>query len=104
MLTQPVNNKAEIYQVLADNRATLQRYGVRKIGLFGSFVRAEQKPSSDVDMLVDFEPNQKKYSNFIGLTYFLEDALHRSVEMVTAESLTPHLRPHIEKEVEYVLN
>ena len=104
MITTPVQTKDEIYQILSANRDRLRHYGVQRLGLFGSFVRHEQTPASDVDLLVNFKPNQKKYSNFIGLTYFLEDAFKRQVEVVTPESLTVHLRPHIEKEVEYVFD
>lgn len=103
MNKKPVQDKAEILKILADHHTTLRQYGVKRLGLFGSFVRQQQNPLSDVDILVDFERDQKKYKNFIGLTYFLEDALQRPVEVVTADSLT-HLKPHIEQEVEYVFS
>ncbi|MBI2415860.1 MAG: nucleotidyltransferase family protein [Candidatus Kerfeldbacteria bacterium] len=103
MSKKPVQTKAEIYQILGDHQSTIIDYGVKRLGLFGSFVRQQQQTDSDVDLLVDFESNQKKYANFIGLVYFLEDVLHRPVELITSDSLTKHLKPHIEKEVEYVV-
>jgi hypothetical protein len=77
-------------------------YGVRKVGLFGSFVRGQQNLESDVDLLVEFEPDKKTYDNFVHLCFFLEDVFKRQVEVVTPESLSPHLGPHILNEVEYV--
>jgi predicted nucleotidyltransferase len=57
---------------------------------------------SDIDVLVEFEPGQKTFDNFMRLVFLLEDLLQRPVEVVTAESLSPYLRPYIMKEVEYV--
>lgn len=57
---------------------------------------------SDIDLLVEFEPGKKTFDNFIHLIFLLEDNLKRRVELVTPESLSPHLRPYLLKEVEYV--
>ena len=77
--------------------------GVRKLGIFGSFVRGEARADSDVDMLVEFEPAKKTFDNFMALSFLLEDLLQRRVELVTSESLSPYLRPHILDEVEDAL-
>jgi hypothetical protein len=45
---------------------------------------------------------QKSFKNFMQLSFFLEDILNRQIELVTAESLSPYIRPYIVKEVEYV--
>lgn len=50
-----------------------QEYGIKKIGVFGSFARGEEKEGSDVDVLVEFEDNFEKFDNYIELKYFLED-------------------------------
>jgi len=84
--------------MVADTRAL----GVRRIGLFGSFVRGEAEPDSDVDILVEFESGRKTFDSFLALSLLLEEALHREVELVTLESLSPYLGPHILAEVEYV--
>ena len=73
---------------------------MRRIGLFGSFVRGEQHLGSDIDFLVEFEPSKKTFDNFIKLSMFLEEALQHKVELVTPESLSPYLGPHILREVE----
>jgi predicted nucleotidyltransferase len=59
--------------------------------LFGSFVRGEQGPQSDIDLLVRFRPQEKTFDNFIGLAFLLEDLLQRRVELVTTEGLSLYL-------------
>ena len=93
--------KADIQQQLADNAAALQRFGVSRCGLFGSFVREEQRATSDIDFLVEFEPGQKTFDNFIGLSFFLETLFGRKVQLVTRDALSPYIGPHILEEVEY---
>ena len=73
-----------------------------KLGLFGSFVRGEQNSGSDIDLLVEFEIGEKNFDNFMQLSFFLEELLGRPVELVTLESLSPYIRPHIMREVEYI--
>ena len=75
---------------------------MKRLGVFGSFVRGQQRPDSDVDLLVEFDPALKTFDNFMALSLLLEDLLQRRVELVTTESLSPHLRPHILDEVEDV--
>ena len=62
---------------------------MRKVGLFGSFVRGEQTAEGDVDLLVQFEPHQKSFDNFMHLSDLLENLLQRRVEIVTTEALSP---------------
>ena len=97
-----VANREQVFSLLRQHHAKIEGYGVAQIGLFGSFVRGEQKDASDVDILVQFEPGKKTFKNFIRLAYFLEDLFNRKTEVVTLESLSPFLKPHILKEVSYV--
>jgi uncharacterized protein len=96
-------HKQDIILLLNGNRAQLDKYGVVKLGLFGSFVRNEQRADSDVDLLVEFRPEQKNFDNFMHLSFFLEELFERPVELVTPESLSPYLGPKIMKRVEYVV-
>jgi predicted nucleotidyltransferase len=96
-----VKTKQDILNVLEQNRTRLQSLGAKKIGLFGSFVRGEQRPDSDIDLLVEFEPGQKTFDNFIELSFFLEEVLQHRTELVTVESLSPYLGPYILRGVEY---
>lgn len=78
-------------------REIKKRFGVKRIGLFGSFARGEQKDTSDVDILVEFE--EPTFDNFMNLAFFLEDLLSRRVELVTPDSLSPYIAPYVKKEV-----
>ncbi len=94
--------KEELFSLLSEHSERLRSLGVRRLGLFGSFVRNESHPDSDVDLLVEFEPGLKDFDHFMDLCFFLEELLSRRVEVVTRESLSPHIGPHILNEVEYV--
>jgi predicted nucleotidyltransferase len=93
--------KQDILSVLHQNRDRLKALGVSRIGLFGSFVRGEQQPDSDIDLLVQFEAGQKTFDAFMALSFLLEEIFQRQIELVTVESLSPYIGPHILKEVEY---
>jgi len=93
--------KQKIFNVLQQSQSHLKALGVKKIGLFGSYVREGQRTGSDIDLLVEFEPNQKTFDTFMKLSFFLEDVFQQRVEIVTLESLSPYIGPHILKEVEY---
>lgn len=98
-----VQTKNEVSSILLSHRKEIEKFGVKRIGIFGSFIKGVQNKESDVDLLVEFIRGKKKFKNFIYLAFFLEDLLHRKVELVTPESLSPYLKPNILKEIEYVL-
>ena len=74
-------------------------FGVRKIGIFGSFARGEHTRRSDLDILIEFEPGYETYKNFIKLADYLEETVGRKVDLLTESSLSPLLRSYIEPEV-----
>jgi predicted nucleotidyltransferase len=78
-----------------------RRYGVERIGIFGSFIRDEARPDSDIDILVTFKEGEKTFDNYMDLKFFLEDLFGRSVDLVTTEALKPRLRDRILGEVVY---
>ncbi|MBI1877664.1 MAG: nucleotidyltransferase family protein [Chloroflexi bacterium] len=98
----PVQTKKDILSLIRANQDKIKIFGVRKLGLFGSFIHDQQHDESDIDLLVEFEPGQKTFDNFIQLSFLLEDILEHPVELVTVESLSPYLRLHIIQEVEYM--
>ena len=102
MITAPPQTKKDIISAIQANRDKIKAFGVKKLGLFGSFVREQQKPDSDIDLLVEFQPEHKTFDNFIHLSFFLEEVLQQPVELVTTESLSPYLGPYIIEEVEDV--
>ena len=99
---QAVLSKHFIKQTLLDNRETLKKYGVKQIGLFGSYVNGTAHAASDIDLLVELE--RSTFHDYMGLVLFLEDLFERKIDLVTAKSVKPRLKPYIEKEVEYVTN
>ena len=96
-----VQTKEQIFTLLRRHQRDLRRLGVQRCGLFGSFVRNEAQARSDVDILVEFTPTKKSFDNFMHLAFFLENLFGRTVDLITPESLSPHLGPHILREVEY---
>ncbi len=96
-----VQTKQEILTALSENNARIRALGVKRLGLFGSFVRGQQGADRDVDFLVEFDPGQKSFDNFMKLAFLLEDMLQGHVELVTTEALIPYIGPHILDEVEY---
>jgi predicted nucleotidyltransferase len=99
----PVETRDEILARLQGIEPQLRELGARRIGLFGSFVKGQQSADSDVDLLLEFEPSEKSFDHFMEISFLLEDTLQRRVELVTIESLSPHLGPHILNETEDLL-
>ena len=91
-----------IFKCILDKKKQLAFYGVKNIGLFGSFVRGDQTPLSDIDILVEFKPEQHTFDNFMEVAFLLEKILGRKVDLITPEALSPHIGPHILREVERV--
>ena len=76
-----------------------QNFSVRSIGLFGSLARNEADSESDIDILVDFvEPT---FDHYMDLKFYLEKLFGRPVDLVTADTVKPRLKPGIEREVIY---
>jgi predicted nucleotidyltransferase len=78
------------------------QYRVQRIGVFGSFARGDEKRTSDVDVLVEFEPGQATFDNFMRLVYDLEDLLKRKVDLLTVAGIDKYIRPQVEREVVWV--
>lgn len=78
-----------------------EKYHVKRIGIFGSFVRGEQKKGSDVDILVEFSA-PVGFFEFIRLENFLSHVLHRKVDLVSKKAIKPAIKKEIFKEVQYV--
>ena len=96
------DKEMDISNKLAGNIRTIKKFGVKRIGLFGSAVRGEMKIESDVDILVEFEEGGENFSNLINLYFYLQDLLSRKIDLVTPESISPYLAPYILKEVKYI--
>lgn len=95
-------NKEYIFDSLKLHHEEIKAFGVQSLGLFGSFVKNTATENSDIDLLVSFVPQQKTYDNFMDLSFFLENLFGRKIELVTPQSLSKYIGPHILKEVENV--
>jgi len=86
--------RAKILETLRSVRPELERYGVSSLSLFGSAARGEDRPDSDVDVLVEFGRPAGLF-DFIRVRRRLEDALGRRVDLVTPDALRPTMRDDI---------
>jgi predicted nucleotidyltransferase len=78
-----------------------KQFGVSKIGIFGSFVRGEERPESDVDVLVTFKKGQETFDHYMDCKFYLEDLFGRKVDLVMKGAIKPRLREYILGEVVY---
>lgn len=82
---------AEIQRILREHFPELRsRYGVRSLALFGSYVRGEQEPGSDLDILVEYE-TPPDFFQFIELEDYLSQILGIRVDLVMRSALRPHI-------------
>lgn len=77
------------------------RFGVKKIGIFGSCIRGEERPDSDVDILVEFRRGQETFDHYMDLKFYLEDLFGRKVDLVMKGAIKRRLREYIMDEVVY---
>jgi hypothetical protein len=77
------------------------KFGVERIGIFGSFVRGEEKPESDVDVLVEFREGEETFAHYMDLKFYLEDLFGRKVDLVMKDAIKRRLREPILSEVVY---
>ena len=77
-----------------------REFGVRRLDAFGSVARAEGTPSSDIDLLVEFDdPDRNPAKRFFGFLHFLEDTLGCDVDLLTIEGLrNPYFRKRVLRE------
>jgi hypothetical protein len=92
----------DIKRVLKSHKEELgSKYGVKEIGIFGSYVKEEQKEMSDVDILVEFEKSLGLLE-FVGLKNHLSDLLGVNVDLVMRKALKPTIGKRVLGEVVYV--
>jgi len=89
----------EILNKLEEHRETIRGFGVRRLGIFGSYARGEQSEASDMDFLVEFE--RATFDNYFDLKFFLEDLFGRSVDLVIKDTIKPRIRSTILEETVY---
>ncbi|SCZ79459.1 nucleotidyltransferase family protein [Acidaminobacter hydrogenoformans] len=96
-----MNSIDEIMNALNSNMSSIKKFHVKKIGVFGSFVRGEQTDTSDIDILVEFEDNQETLDNYMDLKFYLEDLFARRVDVVISSVIKEVLKKSIVESVKY---
>jgi predicted nucleotidyltransferase len=92
----------DIKKILSAHKRELRKkYGIREIGIFGSYAREENKKNSDIDILVEIEKPMGFFA-FIGLERYLSELLGAKVDLVTKKALKPHIGRRILAEVIFV--
>ncbi len=94
------SKQEEIFRVINDNIETIRGFGVKKLGLFGSYARGDESPDSDMDFVVEFE--KITFDAFMGLVFYLEELFGCDVDLIISRSIRPELRNIILSEVIYV--
>ena len=95
-------SSSETLAVLREHKPVLcEHFRVVELALFGSTVRDEARPESDIDILVTFDgPADSK--RYFGVWFYIEDLLGRPVDLVTDKALRAELRPYVEAEAVHV--
>lgn len=101
METTKTVNLEKIIKILKGHKEELKlKYGIRELGIFGSYVRGEEKESSDIDILVDFEHDVRlSLLDFIELEIYLSDLLGIKVDLVDKQALKPKIGRQVLNEV-----
>jgi len=102
-MTTSALTREQAVQLLVASEREIRALGVERLALFGSVLRGEARPDSDIDLLVRFSPGAKTFDRFLALCELLEKRLGRRVEVVTTEALSPFIGPRILAEAQDVL-
>ncbi|RKZ25663.1 nucleotidyltransferase [bacterium] len=94
----------EIKKILKDILPEIrEKYGVKKIGVFGSYVKGEETPESDLDILIEFEEHARiSLIDFVELEQYLSEILGIKVDLVEKTALKPRIGRRILEEVVYI--
>ena len=97
-MVEKAKRKSKVLELLREHKPVLaERFGVVEIAVFGSTIRDEAGPGSDVDILVGFD-RPTEPDCYFGAQFYIEDLLGRPVDLITEKALRPELRPYIEAE------
>jgi uncharacterized protein len=98
-----MTSKDYIISTIHTHKDLLEKMGIQRVGIFGSYVRNSQSHSSDIDILLDFYPEQETFDNYMAICDYLENLFkNEKLDIVTKNGLSPHIGPKILEEVLYV--
>lgn len=98
-----MTTRENIIATLKSYKPELLKFGVQNIGLFGSYLRNEQSDKSDIDLLIDFEPEKENFDNYMAVYDLCENIFKdEKIEVVTKNGLSRYIGPKILKDVMYV--
>lgn len=98
-----MTTKESILKALRSRKKEFSELGIKNVGLFGSYTRNEQVANSDIDVLIDFDPEAENFDNFMAVYDIIEQLFKgEKIEVVTVNGLSPYIGPSILKEVQYV--
>ena len=98
-----MTTRESILNALKNHKHKFSSLGIRNVGLFGSYARNEESENSDIDLLLDFDPDQESFDNYMAVYDILEQLfVGERIEVVTKNGLSPFIGPSILKEVQYV--
>ena len=94
-------SKNDLIKAIQSNTDTLKSYGVKSVGIFGSFAASRQTSKSDVDVLVEFKKEDKTFDNYMELKLFLEKLFKRRVDLVIKDALKTRIKDRVLSETAY---
>ena len=92
-------NSKEIIKKIKEKSKDIKKYNVKKIGLFGSFVKNKQHKKSDIDIIVSFD--KETFDNYMDLLFLLERLFKRKIDLVIEKDIHPELN-YVKREAKYV--
>lgn len=93
-----MSDKREMFRKIA---RLLEEQGAKKIAVFGSYVRGEEKPESDIDILVEFK-ERKSLLEFVRIERELSESIGKKVDLLTEKAISPYLIDRIKNEMEVI--
>ena len=97
-----MKEKDEVMDILRSSLSELKGFGVKRIGVFGSYARGDPDGESDIDILVEFEKGEERFENLFNVHELLKDRYDMNIDLVTIDGLSPYIGPHILEEVIFV--
>lgn len=99
-----MKNLKEIKKIILNHLTELkEKFGIKEIGIFGSYARGEEDKFSDIDILVEFEEGKKTFDNYMDLKFYLEELFGIKVDLVIKSAIKSKLKNYILEEVIYIV-